>query len=303
MTRRATIGAVACSIFTLLVSGADADQRVAADAFSAVNGPSILPPRSIGGYSRGCLTGGRELPERGASWQTMRPSRNRAWGHPDAIAFVEDLAAKAPQLGLSGILVGDISQPRGGPMPYGHSSHQLGLDVDIWLTEMPLEPLTREEREMLPFTSVLGVDGLADPALLTPAFQGLIAAAARDGRVARIFVHPGIKALLCKTAGPERAWLRRVRPWYGHDKHFHVRLNCPASSPDCRAQNPPPAGDGCGDALAYWFTPAPYRPKATSSKPRGPLRVADLPAVCGKIVRRLALPRPRPPAPPNAQTE
>jgi murein endopeptidase len=30
-----------------------------------------------------------------------------------------------------GLLIGDMSQPRDGPMLYGHSSHQIGLDVDI----------------------------------------------------------------------------------------------------------------------------------------------------------------------------
>ena len=49
-----------------------------------------------------------------------------------------------------GFLVGDISQPRGGPMFTGHASHQIGLDADVWLTPMPDRTLSRAERESMP---------------------------------------------------------------------------------------------------------------------------------------------------------
>ena len=71
------------------------------------------------------------------TWQVMRLSRNRNWGHPKLVAFLERLAEKAKKVGWNGLLVGDMSQPRGGPMLTGHASHQVGLDADIWLTPMP----------------------------------------------------------------------------------------------------------------------------------------------------------------------
>ena len=91
------------------------------------------PPRSIGGYADGCLIGAK-LPLDGPTWQVMRPSRNRNWGHPSLIDFLKRFADNAKGIGWNGLLVGDISQPRGGPMINGHSSHQIGPDADIWFT-------------------------------------------------------------------------------------------------------------------------------------------------------------------------
>src|SRR6516165_2279694 len=55
----------------------------------------------------------------------------------ELIYFLEGLGTKVANAGTwRGLLVGDISQPRGGPMITGHDSHQVGLDADIWLTPM-----------------------------------------------------------------------------------------------------------------------------------------------------------------------
>jgi penicillin-insensitive murein endopeptidase len=85
----------------------------------------------------------------------------------------------------------------------------------------------------------------------------LLAAAAADPAVDRVFVNPSVKRALC--AGPARRtpWFARVRPWWGHHDHFHVRLTCPEGNPLCTAQEPPPAeeDDGCGATLAWWFSP------------------------------------------------
>lgn len=264
--------------------GAATPGRLAKEVFGAVPAPVPPPARAIGSYAKGCLAGGEALPADGPTWQVMRPSRNRAFGHPALVAFVEDLAAAAPGLGLRGILVGDLGQPAGGPMTSGHASHQIGLDADVWLTEMPERRLSPEERDTLPFTSMLTADGTAiDAAAFTPAIAGLIATAARDPRVARIFVHPLIKRALCAGAGEDRGWLRVVRPWYGHFEHMHVRLACPEGSPACVPQAPPPPGDGCGAPLDYWFTPAPYAPKPGATPP-APLTMARMPPGCRALV-------------------
>jgi penicillin-insensitive murein endopeptidase len=84
-------------------------------------------------------------------------------------------------------------------------------------------------------------------------------------------VHPAIKKALCQAAGtavPERAWLGKVRPIWGHHYHFHVRLACPKDSPNCRRQETAPGDDGCGKELQHWLAllTAPPRP----SKPAPP---------------------------------
>src|SRR5262245_22078054 len=76
--------------------------------------PTAGPAQAIGAYERGCLSGAVSLPADGPNWQVMRPSRNRAWGHPVLIALIERLAQKLPATaGWPGLLVGDIAQPRG----------------------------------------------------------------------------------------------------------------------------------------------------------------------------------------------
>src|SRR3954470_19339871 len=100
--------------------------------------PAAMPAEAIGFYAKGCIAGAQALPINGDTWQVMRLSRNRYWGHPDLVRLVERLSVKAhKEAGWPGILVGDMSQPRGGPMITGHASHQVGLDADIWLTPMP----------------------------------------------------------------------------------------------------------------------------------------------------------------------
>src|SRR5215475_6016150 len=133
----------------------------AKELFGAAKTPAPMAARSIGFYAKGCLAGAKALPIDGPAWQAMRLSRNRNWGHPELIGVVEKLAVDARQHdGWPGLLVGDISQPRGGPMLTGHASHQVGLDADIWLTPMPDRRLSEKEREDLSATSMLSADKL-----------------------------------------------------------------------------------------------------------------------------------------------
>ena len=202
--------------------------------------PANLQARSIGFYTRGCLAGGIALPINGKTWQVMRLSRNRNWGHPELVAFMERLAAKVPKVSnWPGLLVGDMTQPRGGPMLTGHGSHQVGLDADIWLTPMPRTPLSREEREEMSATNVVAEDKKdVDPRIWTPGHLAVIKAAAEDPKVERIFVNAAIKKALCRDAGKDRGFLHKVRPWWGHNYHFHVRIGCPPGSPECKGQDP-----------------------------------------------------------------
>ena len=192
--------------------------------------PAAMPTRSIGGYTKGCLAGAAQMPLNGDTWQVMRLSRNRYWGHPDMIALLKRLAANAHRdAGWPGILVGDIGQPRGGPALSGHASHQIGLDADIWLTPMPDRKLSREDREEMSAVMMVRDDRLdIDPRVFTSGHVLVIRDAAREPAVQRIFVNPAIKKALCREAKGDRSWLSKIRPWWGHDYHFHIRMRCPA---------------------------------------------------------------------------
>jgi penicillin-insensitive murein endopeptidase len=262
----------------------DAPGTPAKELFGRRDKPALLQARSIGGYARGCVAGAAAIPVDGDTWQVMRLSRNRNWGHPQLINFLQRFASRVPAInGWPGLLVGDISQPRGGPMITGHASHQIGLDADVWLTPMPDRRLSRAEREEMSATNVVRGDWLdIDPSVWTPQHTALIRAAASERSVARIFVNPAIKKALCREAGQDRAWLTKVRPMFGHNYHFHIRLACPAGEAGCSDQDPPPGGDGCGAELAQWFTPQMLHPKP--GKPRPPLTMAQLPSECRRVL-------------------
>lgn len=258
----------------------------AKELFGRKTEPAPLAARTIGFYSRGCLAGGRPIAVNGPAWQVMRVSRNRYWGHPALIAFLERFARKVPTVSnWPGILVGDLSQPRGGPMLTGHASHQIGLDADLWLTPMPARELTWREREEMMAVNVVREDRLdVDPAKWTPDHLAVVRAAAQDPAVQRIFVNAAIKKAICREARGDRSWLEKVRPYYGHDYHFHVRLACPGGEDACRDQDPVPSGEGCDASLAQWFTDAVLHPKPGPVKPKPALTLASLPSECRTVL-------------------
>jgi penicillin-insensitive murein endopeptidase len=278
-----------CSLLAAVVATncAAAAEPPASARFGAAAAPSSSAPAAHGAHARGCLAGAAPIPELGAAWQTMRPSRNRNWGHPRAVAVVADLGRAAQAEGWPRILIGDVSQPRGGPMTSGHASHQIGLDIDVWLLRPEADPFDRGAREAVAAESKVRPDRRGVTARFTPGHAALIRAAAEHPEVARIFVNAAIKDHLCRTApAGDRAWLRVVRPWWGHDAHFHVRLSCPPDSPGCVDQDPPPPGDGCDASLAWWFSDEALNPPkpATPPKPKPPLTVADLPPACADVL-------------------
>jgi penicillin-insensitive murein endopeptidase len=265
----------------------DSPSTPAKELFARKAKPDDVAARSIGFYAHGCLAGAVALPINGTTWQVMRLSRNRNWGHPKLVEFLERLAEKAKKVGWNGLLVGDMSQPRGGPMLTGHTSHQIGLDADIWLTPMPDRKLSREERELMSATMVVRDDRLdVDPNIWTHAHTEVIRTAAEDPAVERIFVNAAIKKALCREAGSDRAWLGKVRPWWGHDYHFHVRMYCPPDSPQCEPQPPPESGEGCGHELDYWFRDGVLHPQPPSEppKPRPGPTMASLPPACRQVL-------------------
>lgn len=263
-------------------------QQPAKELFGAARKGTATRSASFGSYAKGCLAGAEKLPETGPTWQAMRLSRNRNWGHPELIDFVKKLSRKAAaQPGWKGLYVGDLSQPRGGPMLTGHRSHQIGLDADIWMLPPKRLNLSASEREGISSISTRRSKGAYVNKNWTRAHHEIIKAAAKDKRVARIFVFPGAKVQMCKDAKGDRRWLRKIRPWWGHHYHFHVRLACPKGVKGCANQSPPPAGDGCKDAEKWVqdiLHPKPAPKPSKPRKPRGPLTLKDLPSQCGPVL-------------------
>ena len=265
----------------------------AKELFGRETTPANMPPQVFGFYSHGCVAGAEAMPVNGPAWQVMRLSRNRNWGHPELIRVLETLARQAQAVGWPGLLVGDMSQPRGGPMLTGHASHQVGLDADIWLTPMPDRELTRAEREEMSATLVVAADRRdVDPQVWTPAHAGVIKLAAKMPEVQRIFVNAAIKKAICREPDAKGDWQRKVRAYWGHDYHFHIRILCPAGSPGCKPQKSVPVGrDGCGKELNWWFRESVLRPqmkkkpaKKRPSKPFG-ITMAKLPAACRTVLK------------------
>ncbi len=271
-------------VLMLLAAGPALGQQAGqarSNAWAEVPGPTPGPPRVIGGTALGCLGGAVQLPLEGPGWQAVRVARNRHWGHPVTIRFVQDFAAAARRRGLPDLWIGDLAQPRGGPMPWGHVSHQTGLDVDIWLDLLPKESQPRAAREQIRITSLVLPDQSAvDPRHFTPAHALLIRQAAEHAGVDRIIVNHGIKRSLC-AAHRGAPWLRRVRPWRGHDSHMHIRMRCPPGATDCREAPPIPAGDGCDASLDWWLTEEARRPPQRPARPGPP---PALPAACQSLL-------------------
>jgi len=272
-------------------AGAADGNAVAKQVFGHAKLPAAIASEPHGFYSKGCIAGAVAIPTDGPTWQAMRLSRNRRWGHPDMIALIERLSREAAQYdGWPGLLLGDISQPRGGPMLSGHASHQMGLDADIWLNPMPNHKLSYREREDTSAVSMLKGDTLyVDPNRWTDAHARLIVRAASYPEVERIFVHPGIKKKLCDTWTGDRSAFGKIRPYWGHHYHFHIRMSCPKGATDCRKQAAIPAGTGCDKSLAWWFTDEPWKP-AKPAKPgekpkkKREMRLSELPAACARVI-------------------
>lgn len=266
------------SLMTLgiLAIGWPAD-AAARQGWSTVAGPAEGGPRVIGHPGGGCLIGAQQLPQQGTGYQAVELERRRHYGHPSLHDYIQDLGKRVDQKGFGPILVGDMAQPRGGPMSYGHVSHQSGLDVDVWF-RLDLPALEPDRRAKLEQPILVDHEtGRTDPERWTDQHAELVHLAATDERVARIFVDAAIKHDLCARSWEERSWLRKIRPWPKHDAHLHVRLHCPADSPDCIAQDEPPPGDGCAELEAT---------AQAASVPGVPRSRPALPPACAAVLEK-----------------
>jgi murein endopeptidase len=158
-----------------------------------------VPPSDsevIGFYSNGCVAGAQALPESGPTWQAMRLSRNRNWGHPELVNYITGLSRQvAATTSWNGLYVGDMSQPRGGPMlRSSHVSHQNGLDVDIWMLPARDLNLSVGARESLSSISIRSQRGAWINDNWTEDHAQVLRLAASDPRVERISCPPASRS-------------------------------------------------------------------------------------------------------------
>lgn len=273
-------------------------EKLANKLFGAAENPSAQDAMPIGSYARGCAAGLVELPETGPTWQAMRLSRHRNFGHPMLVQYLEELSTNATQIGWNGLYIGDMGQPRGGPMTSGHASHQIGLDADIWMLPPQRLDLSRKEREKISSIPVRSADQKSVTENWSPRHHALLQLAASDPRVDRIFVAAAVKIEMCKTAtSADKKWLQKIRPIAGHDTHFHVRLKCPKGARLCETQKPSVSelsngGDGCDESLMWWVSdaylnpPKPTKPPKPQPHKKGPreFTMADLPRQCANVL-------------------
>lgn len=289
-------------LLTLLLSAPVAAEDLANQLFGAMDAPSAQDAMPVGSYAKGCAAGSVELAETGPTWQAMRLSRGRNFGQPAMVQFLMDLSVTARDIGFGkGLYIGDISQPRGGPMTSGHASHQIGLDADVWMLPPASLSLSAEDRENLSSIPVRSADQKSVTENWTATHHRLLKEAALDPRVDRIFVAAAVKIEMCKTAANrDKKWLQKIRPIAGHDTHFHVRLKCPKGAKLCETQSPTVAelsdnGDGCDDTLTWWVTDYLDPPKSTAKKPKDEadppkkkgardFTMADLPRQCEAVL-------------------
>ncbi|HHQ6546592.1 TPA: penicillin-insensitive murein endopeptidase [Serratia fonticola] len=261
--------------FAALIASSSA---LALTPWQKIDHPVSGTAQAVGGFANGCIIGAHPLPLNSQDYQVMRPDQRRYFGHPDLLAFIQRLSSQANQKALGTVLIGDMAMPAGGRFSSGHASHQSGLDVDIWL-QLPRQRWSAQQLlKPQPIDLVSGDGKQVVDRQWQPQIESLIKMAAQDSEVTRIFVNPAIKQRLCQDAGADRAWLHKVRPWFGHRAHMHVRLRCPAGSLECLDQDAPPVGDGCGAELASWFKP--HQPNANPVKKEPP----PLPPTCQALL-------------------
>ncbi len=224
-----------------------AAQPPMASAVSASHKSDAQHSEAIGSYSAGSLKHAVAFPKAGRGFQMIRRRRERYYGHANTLAWLTQFGQALSDAGLRPVLVGDVAKRTGGRVRRDHASHQNGLDIDIWF-ENPRSFDREGDQDPPSLVYKHRVNNRFGARHLL-----LLELAARSPQVNRIFVNYAIKRALCDLTVGDRSWLYKIRPWWGHDAHFHVRLSCPKDSPQCISQEPlDPKNETCGDEVE-WF--------------------------------------------------
>jgi len=278
-------------ISTLLAATGCAGLKSQGDAWSKVQTTAIGTPQSIGTGSAGCLQGAESLTPDGPGFHVMRISRRRFYGHPALIQALREISAEAYQAKLGTLLIGDLSQPRGGPSNSNHVSHQSGLNVDLWIqqaedfaqTGVTPTGLSLDARENFYARSVLFSDRLElNPSFWSDKKTELLKKIASRKDLDRVLVSPAIKKFFCERFNsPENiSWMSKIRPWYGHDDHFHLTFKCPENDLLCVPPKPVVQDNACDATLEWWWSEEARQVKeAPAEKPS-----VTLPERCNEVL-------------------
>lgn len=203
-----------------------------------------------GFYSNGRLVNADVLPAEGLGFVKIHRPRNRGYGAFDLVQVLVDASARMQQTfpSVDRIMIGDMSAEHGDNLS-GHASHQNGLDADVAF-------IRADRTEQDPEDTGGFREDFVNKGKLTENFDlprnwHYAKVLIQTGRVQRLFVNAVVKKGLCSFVSligereSQRETLRRLRTIAGHEDHFHVRITCPASSPDCKAQEDVPEDLGC----------------------------------------------------------
>jgi penicillin-insensitive murein endopeptidase len=213
--------------------------------WAKVNSATPGPAESIGTPTAGCLKGGVSLPRKGKGFKLARPERRRNFGHPELVDLLRRVAQDGSRSKYPPLLIGDLAQARGGPTLSAHASHQSGLDADLYFS--------RSSRALVNPPSMVDDKKLEVSRSFGKLQIETLKQFAESEKVDRLLVHFTIKRALCKKF-PNEKWIRKVRPWFGHSRHFHIRIHCPEKSPLCQQPDPIPDGNGCDATLEWWWS-------------------------------------------------
>ncbi len=258
---------------------------VSKSEWGKVTTPTSGETKIYGSYSNGCLAGAREIPLKGSGFMLARGNRGRHYAHPAMLEYLYGLGAELQSRG-SYVLVADVSQPRGGPIIGGHNSHQIGLDADIWYwrPDVAFSRISTDYTKNIASRSMVRMGGIS-PEFGAEEFQVIKTAAARP-EVDRIFVNSVIKRELCRLA-PREPWMMKVRPWWGHESHFHVRLKCPNNERSCVPQPGVTSDNGCDGELSWWFGAEAMHPQTKDKVSTSSRTLKHMPKQCMDVLKAL----------------
>jgi len=252
----------------LLISFLTSAKTIDHNPWGKITHPTAHSSAQIyGSYTSGCILGGEALPEEGEGYKVVNTYRNRYYAHSSLTSMIKSWGQWSKEKKLGTLVVGDLSQPAGGPLTGAHRSHQIGLDVDLRLHLLtPGQKI--KNRNQFSSTDVVQckttkaqkINYQFMPQKWPVSTTQLLQKIASEKNVERLFVSAGIKKYLCAAFPDYPVWLKKIRPEWGHTSHFHVRLRCPEGMDQCQGQPPIPvdvtdtSGVGCsGQDLEYWF--------------------------------------------------
>lgn len=223
----------------------------------------LASPQAVGFYAEGKLINDFTFPLEATAVLKVFRSRNRNFSTDDLYQVISHAANLVwnEYPGSERLQIGDIAKRGGGQLAL-HASHQNGLDADIAYYRV-------NRRELNPegfggFDEIFVKSGKVTANLDLERNYELMRHLVSTGVVNRMFMDAVIKTKFCELAKGQKLTdldketLRRMRPLENHRDHFHLRIQCPRTSPDCVTQVEPPAGTGCpaaGKTLINMFDP------------------------------------------------